>query len=128
MSSSSVQSELMETYLSWTEQTLGEMRGLVAAAQDKAEQAQLDAIYDIAHNIKGMGASFGFPLMSRAGASLCVYLRRLEGALPDWVVVDAHVRSFEVIIGNRIEGDGGDMGAKLIDRLAKLVDRAQRAA
>lgn len=120
----------METYISWTEQALGEMRMLLAAitAQDLTEQSRLDAVYDIAHNIKGMGSSFGFPLMSRAGGCLCAYLRQLNGVAPDWQVVDAHLRAFEVIIANRIEGEGGETGAKLIDRLGKLVNRAQQVA
>lgn len=129
MSSVPGASELMETYLSWTNNSLQQMRALIEiCAAHGPDPTQLDSIHDIAHNIKGMGASFGFPLMSKAGASLCAYLRGLKGATPNHDVLDAHLRSFEVIIANRIEGDGGATGLTLIDRLNQLVDRAHKAA
>ncbi|MFZ5610223.1 MAG: Hpt domain-containing protein [Pseudomonadota bacterium] len=120
--------ELRDNYLRWTKGSLAEMRAHMTALRDHpGDKALIDAIYGIAHNIKGMGASFGFPLMTETGMSLCRYLRALDGRAVNLEVVDAHVRSFEVVMNNQIEGHGGATGRELVDRLANLVDRSLAA-
>lgn len=120
--------ELRDNYLRWTESSLADMRKLQEKLTGSAtDKETLDAIYGIAHNIKGMGSSFGFPLMTDTGTSFCRYLRKLEGRSADLDVIDAHIRSFDVILTNRIEGDGGEMGRDLVDRLSMMVDRALAA-
>ena len=84
-------------------------------------------IFAVAHNIKGMGASFGFPLMTETGVSFCRYIRSLDGRPIEADVIYAHIRSLEVILSNRIQGDGGDIGKELIDSLTTMVDRSLAA-
>lgn len=116
--------ELVGQFVSWTTDALKEMRSLVdglAGAEDKHAPA-VTQLYDLSHNIKGMGSSFDFVLMTAAGSSLCNYLKLLpEGKTVSKKVVDAHVRLFEVVLANRITGDGGERGGALIDRLQTII-------
>lgn len=118
--------ELRENYLKWTESALADLRTLLSAFDPSGDDARqgLDSLHAISHNIKGMGASFGYPLMSESGASLCAYLRQVEPAHADVEVIHAHIQSMDVVLSNRLEGDGGDQGAALIQHLTGLVSQA----
>ncbi|MCJ9428230.1 hypothetical protein [Kordiimonas marina] len=116
--------ELVGQFLSWTEGALTELRELTdgMAEVESKSSPTVERVYDLAHNIKGMGASFDYSLMTEAGASLCNYIKKLEdGATASRRVIDAHVRVFEVVIQNKIRGDGGPSGQALIDRLAAMI-------
>ena len=114
--------ELVSQFLSWTGDAVKELRQITESLVD-AEAAPADAadrIYDLCHNIKGMGTSFNYSLMSEAGTSLCRYIKTSGGA-PRHRVVDAHVRLFEVVLGNKVTGDGGEKGKALLARLEDIV-------
>src|SRR5690242_19347345 len=50
---------------------------LKAAREQPARRAEgVKEIYGIAHNLKGQGTSFGYPLITRIGQSLCLLTRR----------------------------------------------------
>lgn len=71
---------LRDQYLDWTGSALAQMSGLIAplAEQTDGGDPELQAIFEIAHNIKGMGGSFGFPVMSAVGQLVCLYLRHCQ--------------------------------------------------
>jgi len=123
-----IDKELQDNYLQWTESALADMRTHHAKlCRDPKDTTIVSDIFSIAHNIKGMGASFGFPLMTETGVSFCRYIRSFDGQVIDPEVIDAHIRSLEVILSNRIQGDGGDIGRELIDSLTTMVDRSLAA-
>lgn len=123
-----IDQELQNNYLQWTESALADMRTHHANLSRNPDDSKvIQDIFAIAHNIKGMGASFGFPLMTETGVSFCRYIRSLDGRPVEVDVIDAHIRSLEVIISNRIQGDGGDIGKELIDSLTNMVDRSLAA-
>lgn len=114
--------ELVGQFLDWTGNALVEMREIVDAMpeRDIANGETATRLYDLSHNIKGMGSSFDFQLMTAVGTSLCVYVKKLEGEMSRRVI-DAHIRAFEVILANKIKGDGGEKGAALEARLAGII-------
>lgn len=94
---------------------------LPAGAVDKRIIAT-QALYAVAHNIKGQGSSFGFPLMTRLGESLCVLTR---GKRPfsdgELNLVGSHLDAMRLVLTQEIRGDGGALGDKLAQRLETLV-------
>ena len=116
--------ELVEQFVSWTSEAVAELKDIVAGltGQELKSDAKSDRIYDLTHNIKGMGGSFDFPLMTSAGSSLCNYIKNLdEGSTVSPKVVEAHVRVFEVVLQHKIQGDGGEKGKALQTRLASII-------
>ena len=114
-------SELLAHYLCYTEEALAELTSTLQNPGNPADQAA--ALHATAHNIKGMGTSFGFPLMTEVGTLLCGYLRGLaENAPLDRELIADHLTAMNVIIENRITGDGGDTGSELIRRLQERID------
>lgn len=82
----------------------------------------IQALYTVAHNIKGQGSSFGFPLMTRLGDSLC-RLTRAKRPFPDGDlnVIQAHLDAMRLVLAQNIRGDGGALGDKLAQRLEAMV-------
>lgn len=111
--------DLMDHYLTYTEKTVAELHVLAAQlAGDDNAAALSEEMHALAHNIRGMGSSFGFPLMTRVGTTLCTYLRALdEGQQAEAGVVSAHLKAMDTILENRILGDGGGEGQALIAHL-----------
>lgn len=71
---------LKEKYLAWTGDALADMGRLVQdlPAHPTPDDPKIGQIFETAHNIKGMGGSFGFPAMTEFGQLMCVYLRHCE--------------------------------------------------
>lgn len=87
--------------------------------------AAIKDLYNIAHNIKGQGGAFGYPLVTRIGDSLCTLVRQeREFSDADLGVVQAHLDALRLILTKDIKGEGGEVGAKLAARLENMVVRA----
>ncbi|MAU41463.1 MAG: hypothetical protein CMF31_07560 [Kordiimonas sp.] len=119
---------LSANYVNWTRDQVKELYRLHDQFQEADEQSlhslQL-TIYDMAHNIKGMGSSFNYPLMTDIGASLCLYLKKLgKDATAQSPVIEAHIKSLDTVINQEITGDGGEAGAELRARLSSLVEKS----
>ncbi|WP_020398377.1 Hpt domain-containing protein [Kordiimonas gwangyangensis] len=114
--------ELVGQFLTWTGDAVAELRTIADSLEDNqpSNSEAADRIYDLSHNIKGMGSSFNFDLMTSVGTSLCRYIKH-GGATISPKVIDAHVRIFEVVLANRIMGDGGEKGQALQTRLSEII-------
>jgi hypothetical protein len=99
---------------------------LKTAREQPAMRAEsIKEIYGIAHNLKGQGSSFGYPLITRIGQSLCL-LTRPERAFcdADLGIVQGHLDAIRLILAKEIKGEGGAVGDKLAARLETLVTQA----
>jgi len=78
----------------------------------------------VGHEISGQGATLGFDLITDVGASMCRYVQGLHdpGQL-NGDVLRAHADAMRAVIKNHVKGDGGSVGAELVESLEKLVDR-----
>lgn len=92
--------ELIESYQVWTANAVSQMRAILSDWRHNRRNADdaRPAIYEIAHNIKGMGASFEHPLMTEAGRSLAAFLRLKPGAENELQVIEAHIEKLEHIL------------------------------
>jgi hypothetical protein len=94
-----------------------------ARADATARAAALRQLFEAAHDVKGQGASFGYPLLSRIGQSLCRigHSAAHDSFSPEALkVVAAHVEAMKVILDKRIRGDGGTLGARLAEKLEAM--------
>lgn len=91
------------------------------------DQAKLDELHSIAHNIKGQGGSFGYDLVTDIGASFCDYLRGAPRMAPNELsIISMHIRMLKNVADNNITGDGGETGARLIEKLRQLTSGAAK--
>ncbi|MBO6633400.1 Hpt domain-containing protein [Parvibaculum sp.] len=86
-----------------------------------ASSELLDALHGVAHNIKGQGGSFGYELVTDIGASFCDYLRGGKRVSPDELnIVHMHIRMLKRVSDDDLSGDGGETGARIVEKLRLL--------
>jgi len=109
-----------------------EVSKLVAAWEAAPQQLTSDAVapvFSIAHEIAGYGETFGYPLVTIFGRSLCRLLtmgdlnRQHMGT-----VVDAHIATLRVIVRDRMQGSAGALGLQLASSLDQAIDKFNLAA
>jgi chemotaxis protein histidine kinase CheA len=116
---------LSENYASLALADVAKARAaLTAATDDEAGRGRhVEAVFRVAHDLKGQGASFGFPLITRIGHSLCALTRdRARGYEAGHLdLARAHLDAIDLILAKGLKGDGGKLGAELVARLEQRV-------
>jgi len=81
----------------------------------------VEALFAIAHEIRGEGGTFGFPLAAAIAANLCAILEdqdQIGKTLREAIRV--HIDSLKLVLSQPIKGDGGEQGAELLHGLQKV--------
>ena len=85
----------------------------------------METLYLRAHDLKGLGTTYEFPLITRIGASLCRLIddkdKRLTVSLP---LVDAHIDAIKAAVRDSIKTDDHPVGRILIEELERKVAAA----
>jgi hypothetical protein len=126
-------SQMSDDYPNWALVDVDRLGAMVAEAKpsDASGKEVLGEAFKLAHDMRGQGGSFGYPLMTRIANSFCRFIEALDnvdaGALE---ICDAHVKSMRAVLQNRVKGDGGTLGAQIADGLETAVQRykAKRGA
>ena len=109
--------KVAEDYPDWVKGYISELAGEHSAALDKRPTERVTHfkhISEMAHELRGQGGTFGYPLISVFGKSLYGFTG--PGAVysdSHLEIVKAHIDSMRVVINDRIEGDGGRLGLEL---------------
>ncbi len=116
--------DLGDDYLKWVEDDLAKLQtvmiSLKAAKGDNS--GEVKAIFEIAHDVKGQGGSFGYQLMTEIGGHLCRFLEFIESANPAEIgVIEVHIDALRLVIANKMKGDGGKAGDSLYKGLEMVV-------
>lgn len=81
-----------------------------------------EALYFRAHDLKGLGATYQYPLVTRIAGSLCRMLddvdKRMQAPL---AVVDAHIDAIKAVVRDQIQTDDHPTGRALAETLEARV-------
>ena len=84
-----------------------------------------EALYFRAHDLKGLGTTYEYPLVTRVAGSLCRMLddpaRRMDAPL---IIIDAHVDAIRAVVRDGIKTDDHPIGRVLIEELERKVAAA----
>ena len=87
-----------------------------------------EALYFRAHDLKGLGSTYGYPLVTRIAASLCRMLddpaARLDAPLP---IVDAHIDAIRAVVRDGVSTDEDPAGRALVEGLEAQVAEHRKA-
>ncbi|WP_430398648.1 hypothetical protein [Ferrovibrio sp.] len=125
---SKIEATIMESKDEFSNEVLGklrEMRRLAAEAETDEFQRIfiLNNITDLAFDVKGMGGTFGFPLLTHLAKSLHDFMSKM--ALPNdrqFEVISIHIDALYVVLARGITGVGGRLEKELLDSLRIAVD------
>ncbi|MGB0671252.1 MAG: Hpt domain-containing protein [Rhodospirillales bacterium] len=121
---------LSDNYLEWVQEDLVRLskavEGLKAAPSDSEA---LDKVFQVAHDMKGQGGSFGYDLITIIGNSLCRFIEGLEGkgvSGGQLEVINIHLQTMKIVIANRMKGDGGSEGIKVLKGIELVVSKVAK--
>lgn len=78
----------------------------------------------LAHELRGQGGTFGYPLISQFGKSLYRSTREWCGKEDsDVEIVKAHIDAMRAVLRDEVVGDGGDIGQALLAGLEAAIKR-----
>ena len=82
----------------------------------------MEALYFRAHDLKGLGATYGYPLITRAAGSLCRMIDDKEKRLSAPMgLVDAHIDCVKAIVRDGIKAADHPVGMALVGELERQV-------
>ncbi|WP_414696149.1 Hpt domain-containing protein [Phenylobacterium sp.] len=85
----------------------------------------MESLYLRAHDLKGLGATYGFPIITRIAGSLCRLTddkaKRTAAPMP---LVDAHINAIKAAVRDDIKDDTHPVGAVLVKELEAAVSEA----
>lgn len=124
-------------YTDWVRNYIDEMHAaqasLVVAPPDEegaepnrvaiANRRYIADINRIAHELRGQGGIFNYPLITAFGKSL--YKATSDPTVPvtnAWLkLIGAHVDAIRTVFKNKIKGDGGEVGSSLLEEISKAL-------
>ena len=115
--------DMADDYIHWAREDVERLTGALAefTADGGATPENMDKIFQIAHDMKGQGGSFGYDLVTAVGHELCRFIEKVEanGVIGPAEVnaVVLHVQAIRRIITDDMKGDGGDQGSALLTGL-----------
>jgi chemotaxis protein histidine kinase CheA len=117
---------LEENFLSALAEELVTLADLIgkAEADETTRAAMLSKGARLAHDIKGQGGTFGYPLLTEIGQSLYNLLRDTANPTPvHFNLMRLHVEALHVIESGRLKGQGGRSAREVKERLAQAVSK-----
>lgn len=122
--------KMAEDYPDWVQDYIRSLREHQNRCIDTPEHRHntFKKLREAAHDLKGQGGTFGYPLISRFGESLYDVTAPAE-TYPDSVVevIKAHIDAMNAVIKGRVSGDGGEVGSQLIETLQQAIERVAGA-
>lgn len=116
--------DLADQYPTWTQDELTAMTDFLDQASATDGDARFPLIrehfFRKAHDIKGQGATFGYPLMTDVGSFVCEYLRHKTNFTDqDIALMRDMVALMQTILNDRLTGDGGEAGQVIRRQIGK---------
>ena len=108
--------DMAEDYPDWVSGLIQQLADVHRRCVDTPEQRfqHFEQLHAIAHDMRGQGGTFGYPLMSNFADGLYDFTGVSTGTSDKNVeIIKAHVDAMRLVIKDRISGDGGDIGSQL---------------
>lgn len=114
---------LSEQFSDWMEAEVASLetaRDTFLAANDRA--SAVADVFRSAHDMKGQGETFGFPIAARAAANLTQFLEQIDDASAPVVaiVVDEHVKAIRAMLAEDARDESHPIALKLVGELEKV--------
>ncbi|MFC1673188.1 phosphorelay protein [Pseudomonadota bacterium] len=118
---------LADDYLDWVKEDFVRLEAAYEKlkAGEGDDKENLDAVFQIGHDMKGQGGSFGYELMTAIGDHLCRLVEKVETVGPrEFTMIRVHIDAMRIVITKELKGDGGDEGRKLLMGLTLVGEKA----
>lgn len=112
----------------WLNDEIEKLESAQKAIHDQGPTpATMEALYFRAHDLKGLGTTYQYPLVTRLAASLCRLIddadKRLKAPA---LLVDAHIDAIRAVVRDHIQTDEHPVGRALAATLEERVAEFQK--
>jgi hypothetical protein len=114
---------LAGNFAQWLEDEVSKLEAARARLREEGRSpATVEGVYMRAHDLKGLGATYGFPLITRIAASLCHLTEDAEKReRAPLSLIDAHVDAVRAAVAQDIKTDDHPIGRELVQTLEAQV-------
>jgi len=123
--------KMAEDYPDWVSGIIVKLKEQHGRCVDSPEMRRdcFEEINHMAHDMKGQGGTFGYPLITSFADSLYGFTVQRPGEITDNQVelVKSHLDAMRAVIKGRVSGDGGEIGKKLTDSLNQAIEKHEVA-
>lgn len=130
----SVIEESKKDFFTDAEQDVAAMEEAYSAASSMPENTEkakdaVKIIERISHSLKGQSETLGFDLLAHASKSLYTFCSQVfrAGEGEQFIVVRKHLDTIQLIVRERMQGDGGAIGKELVRSLQLLTEKYNAA-
>ncbi|WP_417516772.1 hypothetical protein [Minwuia sp.] len=105
---------------------LEKVHRLVGLSESRADElrAHYAEIFEVIHDLKGQGSTFGYTLLTSIGDNLCRYMMKHdEPSLEQLTIIAPHVDALRAVIRFDVQGGDDPIGQKIVDSLYELTLR-----
>lgn len=107
----------------WLQDEITKLDAAQAAVREQGYTTQTaETVYYRAHDLKGLGTTYQYPLVTRLAGSLCKLLddpaKRMAAPL---VLIDAHIDAIRAVVRDQIQTDDHPTGRVLAETLEAKV-------
>jgi Hpt domain len=117
--------KLADEYRSWVRADLVKLRAdmVSAAAGGEARTAAYKDVRHIAHDLRGQGATFGYPLITRIATAISHFLKDCTPDAESDTLLNAHFDALTRVVEDNVADAGGAEAMALIATLEAATGR-----
>src|SRR5690606_9195117 len=118
--------QMSEDYPDWVNDQIATLYELHRRCVDSPEHRRglFEQISMLAHDLKGQGGTFGYPLVTAFATSLNRFSAIKNDISDNHVeIIKAHIDAMRAVIRDRIKGDGGEIGSALQCGLEQVIEK-----
>lgn len=107
----------------WLQDEMVKLEAAENAIRSEGYNAQTaEALYFRAHDLKGLGTTYEYPLVTRVAGSLCRLMDDAEHRLnAPWPLIEAHISAIRAIVRDKIQAEDHPVGRELAEALEAQV-------
>lgn len=118
--------EMAGEFRIWALEDVAELRGILTECVEGNDEIadKREKIYDISHNVKGQGSTFGYTLLTSVADNLCNFLDIQDDLSLDHIpVLMAHTEALHAILRFDVKGSDDPTGQEIVRSLHELIGK-----
>jgi hypothetical protein len=117
--------ELQAEYEIWIREDLKSLRNAAASLRLSFDPKTLDRIMVLSHEIKGQGATYGYPLLTTVGDLLYRFIAQDKNVAAKHLdLIDAHVNLMALVLNEKINDESGIQAQSILAGLQEATRKA----
>lgn len=117
---------MADDFVVWAMEDVARMRQIIAdcVAGELKVAEERENFYDISHNVKGQGSTFGYTLLTSVADNLCNFLDRQNTLTKEHLpVMAAHTEALGAILRFNVKGSDNPTGREIVRSLHELITK-----